>query len=51
MEEVFRTLTDGIWSDLDKLPDPKDAKDPVRSANVIKFFDWAYKNGSAIATR
>ena len=29
---------------------PKDPKDPVRSANVIKFFDWAYKNGGAIAT-
>ena len=29
---------------------PKDPKDPVRSANGIKFFDWAYKNGGAIAT-
>jgi phosphate transport system substrate-binding protein len=29
---------------------PKDPKDPARSANVIKFFDWAYKNGAAIAT-
>ena len=28
---------------------PKDPKDAARSANVIKFFDWAYKNGSAIA--
>ena len=28
---------------------PKDPKDTVRSGNVIKFFDWAYKNGSAIA--
>jgi hypothetical protein len=26
MEEVFRALTDGIWSDLDKLPDAKDPK-------------------------
>ncbi len=26
MDEVFRALTDGIWSDLDKLADPKDAK-------------------------
>ena len=26
MDEVFRSLTDGIWSDLDKLPDPKDAE-------------------------
>jgi phosphate transport system substrate-binding protein len=29
---------------------PKDPKDPARSANVIKFFDWAYKNGSAMAS-
>ena len=29
---------------------PKDPKDPIRGANVIKFFDWAYKNGSALAT-
>lgn len=29
---------------------PKDPKDPARSANVTKFFDWAYKNGSSIAT-
>jgi phosphate transport system substrate-binding protein len=29
---------------------PKDPKDPVRGANVIKFFDWAYKNGNASAT-
>jgi phosphate transport system substrate-binding protein len=29
---------------------PKDPKDPVRSANVIKFFDWAYKNGDGIAS-
>ena len=29
---------------------PKDPKDPVRSANVIKFFDWAYKNGAALAS-
>jgi phosphate transport system substrate-binding protein len=29
---------------------PKDPKDPARSANVIKFFDWAYKNGSALAS-
>ncbi len=28
---------------------PKDAKDPARSANVMKFFDWAYKNGGKIA--
>ena len=29
---------------------PKDPKDATRGANVIKFFDWAYKSGSAIAT-
>jgi len=29
---------------------PKDPKDPARSANVLKFFDWAYSNGNAIAT-
>ncbi len=28
---------------------PKDPKDATRSANVIKFFDWAYKNGGPIA--
>ncbi len=30
---------------------PKNPADPARSANVMKFFDWAYKNGSAIATQ
>jgi len=29
---------------------PKDPKDGVRSANVMKFFDWAYSNGGAIAS-
>jgi phosphate transport system substrate-binding protein len=29
---------------------PKDPKDPARSANVIKFFDWAYTSGDAAAT-
>ena len=29
---------------------PKDPKDPARSASVLKFFDWAYSNGNAIAT-
>ena len=29
---------------------PKDPKDPARSASVMKFMDWAYKDGSAIAT-
>ncbi len=28
---------------------PKDPKDAARSANVMKFFDWAYKNGADIA--
>ena len=28
---------------------PKDPKDPARSANVRKFFEWAYKSGDAIA--
>jgi phosphate transport system substrate-binding protein len=29
---------------------PKDPKDAARSAAVMKFFDWAYKNGDASAT-
>ena len=29
---------------------PKDPKDPARSANVIKFFDWAYKSGDSVAS-
>jgi phosphate transport system substrate-binding protein len=29
---------------------PKDPADPARSATVLKFFDWAYKNGDASAT-
>ena len=29
---------------------PKDAKDPSRSAAVLKFFDWTYNSGDAIAT-
>ncbi|MGE0226399.1 MAG: phosphate ABC transporter substrate-binding protein PstS [Acetobacteraceae bacterium] len=28
---------------------PQDPKDPARSATVMKFFDWAYKNGDPIA--
>lgn len=28
---------------------PKDPKDPVRSANVMKFIDWAYNSGDALA--
>lgn len=30
---------------------PKDPKDAARSANVVKFFDWAYKSGAPIATK
>jgi phosphate transport system substrate-binding protein len=29
---------------------PKDPKDSARSANVIKFFDWAYGKGDSIAS-
>ncbi|MBV9076469.1 MAG: phosphate ABC transporter substrate-binding protein PstS [Methylobacteriaceae bacterium] len=29
---------------------PKDAKDPKKTAEVIKFFDWAYKSGGKLAT-
>jgi phosphate transport system substrate-binding protein len=29
---------------------PKDAKEPARSAAVLKFFDWAYASGDPIAT-
>ena len=28
---------------------PKEPKDATRSANVMKFFDWAYSNGDAAA--
>eukprot|EP01037_Dinobryon_pediforme_P015658 gene15658-15805_t len=28
---------------------PKDPKDATRSGNVMKFFDWAYKNGGEMA--
>jgi phosphate transport system substrate-binding protein len=28
---------------------PKNPKDAARSADVIKFFDWAYKNGDPVA--
>jgi phosphate transport system substrate-binding protein len=27
---------------------PKDPKNPTRGVNVIKFFDWAFKNGDPI---
>ncbi len=30
---------------------PKDPKDATHSANVMKFFDWAYKSGGAIANQ
>lgn len=29
---------------------PKDPKDASRSINVMKFFDWAYKDGAKMAT-
>lgn len=29
---------------------PENPTDPKRSADVVKFFDWAYKNGDQIAT-
>jgi phosphate transport system substrate-binding protein len=29
---------------------PKDPKDPARGANVMKFFDWAYRGGDTVAT-
>lgn len=28
---------------------PKDPKEPARSANVMKFFDWAYNSGDQLA--
>ncbi|GJE46507.1 phosphate ABC transporter substrate-binding protein PstS [Methylobacterium soli] len=28
----------------------KDAADPTKSADVLKFFDWAYKNGDKLAS-
>ncbi len=28
---------------------PKDSKEPASTAAVMKFFDWAYRNGDAIA--
>ncbi len=30
---------------------PKNPTDPARSANVMKFFDWAYKNGDETARK
>lgn len=30
---------------------PKNPKDPSRSANVVRFFDWAFKSGDATATQ
>jgi phosphate transport system substrate-binding protein len=29
---------------------PKNPKDPARSMNVMKFFDWAFSNGDTAAT-
>ncbi|WP_148593598.1 zinc-dependent metalloprotease [Aquisphaera giovannonii] len=36
MEEVFRSLTEGIWSDIDKVPDPKDAKAPKVVLSTVR---------------
>ncbi len=36
MEEVFRSLTDGIWSDLDHLPAGADAKSPKFALSTIR---------------
>jgi hypothetical protein len=36
MDEVFRALTDGIWSDLDKLPDPKDARSTKTAISTVR---------------
>ena len=48
MEEVFRALTDGIWSDLDKLPDHKDAKRPrSRSRRSAATSSASTSGGSA----
>ncbi|NLH79839.1 MAG: phosphate ABC transporter substrate-binding protein PstS, partial [Phyllobacteriaceae bacterium] len=30
---------------------PKDPKDAAASLEVMKFFDWAYKNGDATAEK
>ena len=30
-------------------PDPKDPEKPEQAAEVLKFFDWAYKNGDKLA--
>ena len=30
---------------------PTDPKDPARSASVMKFMDWAYTNGGAVASQ
>jgi hypothetical protein len=36
MEEVFRSLTDGIWSDLDKLGEAKDPKGAKSALSTIR---------------
>jgi len=30
---------------------PRNPRDPVRTQNVMRFFDWAYRDGDAIATQ
>jgi hypothetical protein len=36
MEEVFRSLTDGVWSDLDRLGAPRDEKAPKPGLSIIR---------------
>jgi Met-zincin/Domain of unknown function (DUF5117)/Domain of unknown function (DUF5118) len=36
MEEIFRALTDGIWSDLDYMPSSKDQKDAKFALSTIR---------------
>jgi hypothetical protein len=36
MDEVFRALTDGIWSDLDHLPNSKDGKPAKPALSTIR---------------
>ncbi len=36
MEEVFRSLTDGVWSDLDRLGVPHDEKAPKPALSIIR---------------
>jgi hypothetical protein len=42
MEEVFRSLTDGIWSDLESLPDAKDKAAKVAFSTVRRNLQREY---------